>query len=279
MRKFDYTIPKNVFISKLSDACKLRGYSPQTIKSYKFHVSKFIDFCNKNRFNMSHDIVKSYLLSIDKSTSYSRLCYSSLKFFFGNVLKNAFTIQDIPIKKNKKSLPKVIPRKEISAIISKTKNIKHKLIIKLLYSSGIRLSELIKMKKEDIDFENNLINIRNGKGGKDRVSILSNSIKIDFLKYYSKYDLKGKYLFEGARGRKYSKKSVQKILEKASKKIGRKVSAHMLRHSFATHLLDYGIDIRHIQKLLGHSSIKTTQIYTYVSERDIKSITSPLDFL
>lgn len=147
-----------------------------------------------------------------------------------------------------------------------------------MYSSGLRLQELVNLKREDIDFDRSLINVKKGKGKKDRITLLSDSIKNDLLKYYSKYEFKTKYLFEGRNG-KYSKKSVQEILNKLGKKVGIKITPHMLRHSFATHLLENGTDIRYIQKLLGHSDLRTTEIYTHVANSDIKNIKSPLDWL
>jgi len=140
------------------------------------------------------------------------------------------------------------------------------------------LQELIDLKRSSIDFERNLIFIKKGKGGKDRVTLLSNELKLDLLKYYSNYNFRTDYLIEG-RNSKYSKKSVQKILEIAGKSIHKKVNPHMLRHSFATHLLEAGVNIRYIQKLLGHSNVKTTEIYTHVSNKSLENIKSPLDSL
>ena len=149
----------------------------------------------------------------------------------------------------------------------------------MFYSSGLRLQELIDLKREDIDFYRCVINVKKGKGKKDRITLLSNFIKDDLLKYYSKYEFRSKYLFEGRNSIKYSKKSVQKILDRFGKKVGIKITPHILRHSFATHLLEAGTDIRYIQKLLGHSDLKTTEIYTHVSRKGLEGIRSPLDDL
>jgi len=193
-------------------------------------------------------------------------------------LNKPFTTQEVPIKKKEKKLPKVLSKKEIKALIDNTSNIKHRLIIKLLYSSGLRLQELINLKRKDLDFDRNLIHIVKGKGNKDRITILSNSIKTDLLRYFSKSEFNTPYVLEGRHGR-YSKKSVQNVLNRAGKRIGVKVHPHMLRHSFATHLLEAGTDIRHIQKLLGHTDLKTTQIYTKVSVKHLARIKSPLDLI
>ena len=273
-----YLISRRAFIEKLVEECKLRGFSPQTIKSYSFHISQLIGYLDKSRLNLDSQGVRSYLLSQDKSRNTIRLSQMAIRFFFLEVIKKPFEIQDIPIMKKEKKLPKVISKEKIKQMLDECENLKHKLIIQFLYSSGIRLSELLNLKREDIDLDRNIINIRSGKGKKDRITILSNSIKKDLLKYYSKQEFKTKYIFEGRKG-KYSKKSVQKILERVGKKNKIRVHPHMLRHSFATHLLEQGTDIRHIQKLLGHSDISTTEIYTQVSNKHLSNIKSPLDDL
>ena len=272
--------PSNIenYLEKIKNECVLRGFSKQTIKSYTYNIRKFLEFIEKSRLNLTKESVRSYLLTQNVGTNTSRLQYASISFFFKEVLKRPFSLEEIPIKKKEKQLPKVISKEKIKEMIELTENLKHKLIIKLLYSSGLRLQELIDLKRNDLDFERNLINVRKGKGKKDRVTLISESLKLDLLKYYSENNFKTEYVFEGRSG-KYTKKSVQKVLEQAGKRIGIKVTPHMIRHSFATHLLDEGIDIRYIQKLLGHSDLKTTEIYTYVSTKDLSKIKSPLDRL
>lgn len=273
-----YLLAKPKYLEKLSERCKLKGFSPQTIKSYLFHVSDFLNFLDKSRLNLNNEGVKSYLLSQEKARNTIRLKHMAIRFFFLEVLKSPLKLEEIPLMKKENKLPKVISKQKIKLMIDSCSNLKHKLIIKFLYSSGLRLSELLNLKRKDIDFDNNLIFIRNGKGSKDRVTLLSPNLKDDLLKYYSINEFKTDYIFEGRKG-KYSQKSVQKILERLSKKIGIKIHPHMLRHSFATHLLEQGTDLRHIQKLLGHSSSATTEIYTHVANKDLKNIKSPLDNL
>jgi site-specific recombinase XerD len=207
-----------------------------------------------------------------------RLKHAAIAFFFREILKKPFDFEQVPIKKKEKTLPKVLSVEKIREMIDACDNIKHRLIVKLLYSSGLRLSELLNLKRDDIDFDRGLILVRLGKGNKDRTTILSENLKDDLLRYYSKMRFDTDYVFEGRRG-KYSKKSVQKVLERLGKKIGIKVHPHMLRHSFATHLLEQGTDIRYIQKLLGHSDVSTTEIYTHVSTQRLENIKSPLDNL
>ncbi len=274
----DYTKSNEKYLQELKERCILRGYSKQTIKSYSYNVSRFLDFISKSRLNLTRESVKSYLLAQKLGVNSMRLQYASISFFFREILKNPFSFDEVPIKKKEKQLPKVISREKIKEMIESCDNLKHKLIVKLLYSSGLRLQELINLKREDIDFDRNLLVVKKGKGKKDRVTIISENLKIDLLKYYSKSKFKTDYIFEGRKG-KYTKKSVQKVLEKLGRKISIKVTPHILRHSFATHLLEQGTDIRYIQKLLGHSSVKTTEIYTHVSTKDLSKIKSPLDSL
>ncbi|MCF7910089.1 tyrosine-type recombinase/integrase [Candidatus Pacearchaeota archaeon] len=274
----NYPLNNENYLKKLVDRCKLRGYSQQTIKSYSYNVKRFLDFIEKSRLNLSKDNVKSYLLAQNVSVNSSRLQYASISFFFREILDKPFSLEEIPIKKKEKSLPKVISKEKIKQIIELTNNLKHRLIIKILYSSGLRLQELIDLKRKDIDFEKKLIYVKKGKGKKDRTTLISEALKLDLLKYYSNNIFKTEYVFEGRNG-KYTKKSVQKVLDEAGKKINTKITPHMLRHSFATHLLEAGTDIRHIQKLLGHSNLKTTEIYTHVSTKDLSKIKSPLDNL
>ncbi|GBE19937.1 tyrosine recombinase XerC [archaeon BMS3Abin17] len=272
----DYTDLNQKHLEELKNICILKGFSKQTIKAYYYNVKRFLDFIAKSGLNLENNAIKSYLLTLNLSVNSMRLQYASLRFFFAEILKKPFTTADVPIKKKEKILPKLLSKEQIKKLIEATDNLKHKLIVKLLYSSGLRLGELLNLKRKDLDFERNILYIRKGKGKKDRITLISENLKLDLLNYYSKNTFKTEYILEGRNG-KYTKKSVQKVLDNLGKKIGTKVHPHMLRHSFATHLLDSGTDIRHIQKLLGHSDISTTEIYTHVSNKDLSNIRSPLD--
>jgi len=274
----DYTLNKDKYLEMLRKRCVLRGFSHQTIITYSHNIRKFLEFLEKSRLNLTSEGVKSYLLSQNVSVNSSRLQYASISFFFREILNKPFSFEEIPIKKKEKQLPKVISKEKVSEIINSTENLKHKLIIKLLYSSGLRLQELINLKRRDLDFERKILNVKKGKGNKDRITLISDSLKLDLLNYYSNNIFKTEYLFEGRAG-KYTKKSVQKVLNEAGKRAGIHLSPHMLRHSFATHLLEQGTDIRHIQKLLGHSDLKTTELYTHISTKHLSNIKSPLDNL
>jgi len=274
----DYTKTKEEYHKEIRNRCILKGFSKETVKSYTYNIGRYLDFIDKSRLNLSKESVRSYLLIQDLSINSIRLQYAAISFFYREILHKSFSFEEIPIMKKRKELPKVIAKEKISEMIKITDNLKHKLVVKLLYSSGLRLQELINLKRKDIDFDRNLIYVQNGKGGKDRVTLLSEYLKMDLLKYYSNSMFKTEYIFEGRNG-KYTKKSVQKVLDGLGKKIGIKVTPHMLRHSFATHLLEQGTDIRYIQKLLGHSDLRTTEIYTKVSNKNLSNIKSPLDNL
>jgi integrase/recombinase XerD len=203
---------------------------------------------------------------------------NSVKFYYEVVLgmPNRFYSIERPRSENK--LPKVISKEEVLAIINATNNIKHKCIVSLLYSAGLRRSELLNLKITDIDSNRMLIRVENSKGNKDRMTLLSKSLLVDLRIYFKEYKPK-KWLFEGAKGGIYGGESVLKIIKSACKRanVKRNVTPHTLRHSFATHLLEAGTDLRYIQTLLGHSSSKTTEIYTHVATKQFNNITNPLD--
>jgi len=265
-------------ITKLSEELELRKYSPRTKNAYVYNVGRYLKWSEKTRKYFTNEHVREYFLSLDLDESSIGQIKASLLFFFRNVLNiNLEIFVKMPIKK-KKILPKVLSRELIHRLISSTDNLKHKLVIVLLYSSGLRLSEVVNLKRKDIDVDRGMILIRQGKGKKDRQTILSEKAKKLLLKYLCTTKFETDYLFEGRKG-KYSHKTIQKILDNSARKAGikKKISPHMLRHSFATHLLENGTDIRYIQKLLGHSRLSTTQGYAYVAKSDFLKIKSPYD--
>lgn len=233
---------------------------------------------------MSDDHVakfQTYLVKTKKvATSTQNQYINAIKFYFEKVLgrKKGFYQIDRPIQEFK--LPKVLTEKEVTALLKSTTNLKHKSMLFLIYSSGLRAGELINLKIKDIDGEMMRVFIRGGKGKKDRVSILSQKA-LDVLRQYFKEHRPKEYLFEGATGGKYSDTSLRKVFQQAMarSKINKNVSLHSLRHSFATHLLEKGVDIRYIQVLLGHNSSKTTEVYTHITHKGWEKIQSPLDTL
>lgn len=269
------------YLERLEQRLKLKGFSRNTIKVYKYNLSNFLKFVKKKpEYVLKEDIESYFTYLINKGFKVAsiRLNYASLKFFFTWIVPRDINFIAIDRPKKEKRLPMVLAKKDIKEMINNTSNLKHKLLIELLYSSGLRVSEAINLKIQDIDIENNVVRVNYGKGAKDRVSILSNKFKEDLLKYLCKKRDNEVFLF--SKGDNHIVlKTAQRIVENAAKKakLNKRVTPHMLRHSFATHLLEDGVDIRHIQKLLGHSRLETTQIYTHVSNRDIKNIRSPLD--
>lgn len=261
---------------------ELKRYALNTCKAYISLFEKFINqYPDKNIVELSEQEIRTYLqllIQQNKSNSYINQTINSIKFYYEVVMgmPNRFYSIERPRKQHK--LPQVLSKEEILAMISNTNNIKHRCIVGLLYSAGLRRSELLDLKIEDIDSKRMLIHIKNAKNNKDRYSLLSETVLKELRIYYKEWKPK-EYLFEGVLGQQYSVESIAKIVRRASKKAGilRKVTPHMLRHSFATHLLENGTDLRYIQTLLGHSSTKTTEIYTQVAVKNFKLIRNPLD--
>lgn len=265
-------------IERLKNELKLRGFSPLTVRNYVFFADKFTTFTNKTPDQLTEDDVKSYLSSLidSKSKSTVMLAAAALKFYFLEVLKRPITTMKVP-KKDKK-LPEVLTKEEVKRLIDSADTNKSRIMISLLYSSGLRVSELVKLKPQDMRFDENIGWARSGKGSKDRMFILSQSIANE-IKDYLKKRIDNEYVF--SKDRPLTTRNVQKIVKNLRTKasIQKKVTPHTLRHSFATHLLEEGTDIRLIQTLLGHSSLNTTQLYTHVSTEQLKKIANPLDKL
>jgi site-specific recombinase XerD len=225
--------------------------------------------------------IKAYLQFLVQrklSDSYINQAINSIKFYYEVVkgMPSRFYQIERPFKEEK--LPEVLSKETVLAMINKTANLKHKCIISLLYSAGLRRSELINLKIIDIDSKRMVIKIKQGKGRKDRLTLLGVSMLEKLRAYYKQYK-PNIYLFEGPNGSQYSATSIQKIIKRAAKwaKIKKRVTPHMLRHSFATHLLESGTDLRYVQVLLGHTSTRTTEVYTHVAVKNIKQIKNLLD--
>lgn len=265
----------------------LQRYSKNTILNYKSAVKAFLQVAEK-KFSSPNELgvieIEKYVFwKINKhavSHSYQRMIVASIDKFYQLVVGVELNLKHLYPSRKTHSLPKYLSLDEIKRMIDLTTNQKHKCIIKLLYGCGLRLSELLNLKITDINSGNMVVHIRNSKGNKDRVVMLSNLLLEDLRKYFLEYNPK-EYLIEGQGGGLYSEKSVQTVVKDAAVRAGikKQVTPHMLRHSFATHLLENGTDIRYIQQLLGHSSIKTTEIYTHVTDVSKSKIKSPLDFL
>ncbi|HYH04503.1 MAG TPA: site-specific tyrosine recombinase/integron integrase [Bacillota bacterium] len=264
---------------------KLQGLSPRTRKAYLMHIKRFINFIGKPVERISLQELRDYLLRIAEtdriSRSYHNQAISAIKFLYGDVLKNPIIIKDIPRPKQDKKLPFVLSKETVVQVLNEVQNPKHLAILMLVYAAGLRVSEVVRLQINDIDQQRGLIRISGAKGRKDRYTILSERALKAVMKYRAKYS-PDKWLFPGPDPAKHlSTRTVEKILEEARIKAGipQKFSVHALRHSFATHLLESGVDLRYIQELLGHSSSKTTEIYTHVSQKHLGKIQSPLDSL
>jgi len=244
-----------------------------------------VGYYKKDVFELNTEDIRNYLLNLidvqKKSHSYAEQAISSLKFLFKDVLHRSEVIEKLPRPKKEKKLPNILSEEEIFRLLEVLDNIKHKAMLFLVYSAGLRVSEVVRLKTNDIDDERMLIHIIQGKGRKDRYTILSD-VALEAIKIYASKYHPEKWLFSGESDEKHiTERSVQKVFERACAKAGIKknVSVHSLRHSFATHLLEGGTDLRYIQELLGHQSSKTTEIYTHVSMKGLSKIQSPLDRL
>ena len=261
---------------------ELKRYANNTVKTYVTCFERFINHYREHELmSINENDIRLYLEKLvqeGKSNSYLNQMINAIKFYYEVVkeMPNRFYSIERPRKEQK--LPQVLSKQEVLALIANTANIKHKCIISLLYSGGLRRGEVLHLKPTDIDSKRMLIRVNGGKGGKDRFTLLSKTVLNDLRKYFKAYRPKD-WLFEGQGGGQYSAGSVKQIINAASRKakIPKAVSPHMLRHSFATHLLEDGVDLRYIQTLLGHSSSKTTEIYTHVAVRAFNSIENPLD--
>lgn len=270
---------------KFMDEClNLKGYSFKTRKTYIKHIRRFLSFVQK-KFDLidEQDIRKYILFLLDNqvSHSYANQAISAAKFLFNDTLKQSREIETILRPKKENKLPSVLSFEEVKKILEALDNEKHKAILFLVYSSGLRVGEVVRLRLEDIDSKRMLIHVIQGKGRKDRYTLLSELALNQLRKYYSLYKPE-KWLFPGQNKEEFlTERTVERVFEKACTlaEIRKKVSVHTLRHSFATHLLEGGTDLRFIQELLGHSSSKTTEIYTHVTQKSISNIQSPLDRL
>ena len=269
------------YSQQLTDKLTLKGYSPKTIKVYSYFINQFFKTVNKTAESITKIDIENYLLALINKNYYTatvRLNGAVLLFFFQHVLKRQLDLTGIIIPKREQKLPKVLSKQQVMAMIQQTTNKKHKLLLMFLYSGGLRISECLALQWKDIDLDNNIIRVNLGKGKKDRMTLLAETTKKELFQFALDKQNNSAYIFTGRNG-KLTIKSAQLIVAQAAKKakILLNVTPHMLRHSFATHLLDQGTDIRYIQDLLGHSSLRTTQIYTHVSKRNIAGIKSPID--
>lgn len=270
------------YLDKTQNVLKLRNYSQRTIKSYLLCLKdyfSFLDLRNDIQKLTSRDKVEKFLLlkqEKGQSGQTINLYLNAIKFFYRDILKSTEKI-DLKFSKTSKKLPIILTRNEIESIIESIKNVKYKTLISLAYGAGLRISEVQNLRARDIDLDGLTIHLKEAKGKKDRITILPDKIKKNLeLMIAGKFP--GAYVFESNRGGKLNLRSIQQVFERAlaAAKIRKPASFHSLRHSFATHLLENGVDVRYVQELLGHANIRTTQIYTKVTNPALKNIRSPL---
>lgn len=288
-----WTVPNNSinrkFINDEFEVCvesfdqllALKGYSNSTKKAYRAHINKFKVHLKKDINEVTVDDIKKYMYYLinikDNTNSYTTQAYSAIKLYCSYILNKNIEFKNFPRPNTVKPLPKVLSEEDVTKILNSVTNQKHRTILYVVYSSGLRVSEVVSLKISDIDSNRMTIFIKDSKGNKDRYTILAQETLNELRRYFKLYRPKD-WLFPGADESEHlSVRSVQNVFKKAcaKAKINKDVGIHSLRHSFATHLLEYGTDIRYIQELLGHSSTKTTQIYTHVTNKDLKKIISP----
>jgi len=277
--KYERKCP-NEYIDKL----QVLRYSKSTVNTYVSMFEEFINYYkNIDLISINENDIRAYLLHLverNVSISYQNQAINAIKFYFEIVLGLPNRHYYVERPRKVETLPLVLSVEEVQRLLNTVTNLKHKAILITIYSAGLRVSEVLELKMSDIQSDRMLILVRNSKGNKDRTTLLGKKTLSILREYYLEYKPET-YLFEGQNGGKYSSTSVQKILKKALKKanIIKPATIHTLRHSFATHLLEKGTNLRYIQTLLGHSSPKTTEIYTRVSTIDIEHIKNPIDNL
>ncbi|MCZ8331227.1 MAG: site-specific integrase [Flavobacterium sp.] len=273
-------------IEKFKQYLRSKRYSESTITTYSEALKSFFTFFNSKSINLitNEDIIcynNDYVLKNKLSASYQNQVVNAVKLYFKTIKDTMIEVEKIHRPKRAKVLPNVLSKEEVKKILDAHSNLKHKAMLSMIYSCGLRRSELLNLKFSDIDSKRNIVIIRQSKGKKDRITPLSAKILDLLRRYYKEYSPKT-YLFEGQeKNTQYSARSLEEVLKKSVKlaSINKPVTLHWLRHSYATHLLESGTDLRYIQELLGHNSSKTTEIYTHVSTKNIQQIKSPFDDL
>src|SRR6056297_651076 len=268
-----------IYLQQAENLLKIRNYSSKTRKAYLMYIKQYLDFAQKRNLKNKKEAIEKFLLEkTEKKNSPQsvNLALNAIKFFYKEILKDSKKI-DLKFAKRSQKLPSVLTRNEIKKILQNTPNQKYRTAIALSYGSGLRISEIQNLKVGDIDLKELFIHLKGAKGKKDRITILAEKLKDEIRSLVSNKKAND-YVFDSNRGGKLTARSFQSVFRKSLKKAGIKKPAtfHSLRHSFATHLLENGTDVRYVQELLGHNNIRTTQAYTKVMNPNLKNIKSPL---
>jgi integrase/recombinase XerD len=264
---------------------ELKDFRPKTVTCYLTCMVNFVRHYGRSPVEMGEEEIRKYLhyLIHEKKASQSIIsqAYSAMKFFYETTLGRVWNATRIPRSKLRKKLPVVLSMQEVQSLLDSVENLKHRAILTAIYSGGLRLGEVIKLKPSDIDAERMTILVRQGKGNKDRYTVLG-QVTLELLRRYYKAYRPAEWLFPSKDpAQPLSGSSVQRVFKKALHRAGirKKASVHTLRHSFATHLLESGTDLYHIQHLLGHTTAKTTSIYLHITGKDLAKVKSPIDLL
>ncbi len=279
MRTFDIFTYMQTVLDCVDQVLRLRNYSPKTREAYMFYIREYIVFSKTRQIKFKQKAIGEFLLDKQKrkqSPQTINLALNAVKFFYRAVLEDPQKIGLRFAKRNRK-LPIVLSRREIKKIIDATENVKYRLMIALSYACGLRVSEVVNLRVADLDLDELVVHVKKSKGRRDRISILPEKLQNDLRNWIAGKKVSG-FVFTSNRGGGLSTTSLQKMfrisLHRA--RVSKPATFHSLRHSFATHLLENGVDVRYVQKLLGHSSIRTTQVYTHVTNPKLKNIKSPL---
>ena len=274
-------------MGKTSQYLSLGHYSPHTVRNYLSELRYlFVYYCDVSAEDLTEDMIMEYLVYLAKTLQCSRvkcrMAAQSISFFCRHVLRRPYVIPSVVYPRTASKLPGVMSAEEIKSLIDTVKNIKHRTIIMLLYSSGLRVSEISHLKITDIDSKSMRIKVVQGKGSKDRYTLLSQQVLLELRAYYIIYKPK-EYLFNGEGiGRPISVRSIQRLVQKALIQLGlesKNYTVHTIRHSFATHLVDNGTDLHTVKELPGHSCLQTTMRYMHLTTKRIEGIVNPYDVL
>jgi integrase/recombinase XerD len=281
---YGYRAGRFTFFETVRRELRLRNYSYKTAKAYISCLRSFVrHFRPRHPRQLNEEDIRGYLLRLIEESrlapSSVNQAFNALRFLYVDLYNMPFKIGSIPRPMKERKLPDVLSVEEVREILFSVRNPKHRLLLMIIYGAGLRVGEAVKLRLEDIDWDRNMIHIRAGKGKKDRYTVLSEIVRRGLQQYCQVY-WPTDYIFQGQGERKHlSTRSAESVFKAAADRAGvkKKVSVHSLRHSFATQLLEQGVDLRYIQTLLGHASSKTTEVYTHVSRKSIGQIQSPLD--